>query len=84
MFYPFYPSQNYFLIHIFVSFPQIISCNLFPGNHLSDQFGELTDAISLNTEVVMLSLEDIEDHVHTVVNLQKNLKEMRTKSEFQV
>jgi len=51
--------------------------------NLLDPFGETTDAITLNTEVVMMSLEDIEDHVHTVVNLQKNLKEMRTKSEFQ-
>lgn len=49
---------------------------------VDDPFELNSDAIVLNSEVVLMSLEDIEDHVNEVVELQKTLNETKAKNEF--
>eukprot|EP01038_Epipyxis_sp_PR26KG_P006221 gene6221-8573_t len=48
-----------------------------------DPFEANSDTIVMNSEVLMMSTEDIEDHVNEVVELQKILSETRAKNEFQ-
>jgi hypothetical protein len=45
-------------------------------------FDSLTDAMTLNDDVVLMSAEDIEEHINDVVNLQKELLETNNKNEF--
>jgi WD40 repeat protein len=47
-----------------------------------DPFEVLDDVATLNNEVVLMSTEDIEDHVNEVVELQKMLSETKAKNDF--
>jgi hypothetical protein len=43
---------------------------------------DAVDNVTLNDDVVLMSAEDIEEHISDVVNLQKELLETKNKNEF--
>jgi hypothetical protein len=47
-----------------------------------DLYDNLSDVVTLNDDVVLMSAEDIEEHVNDVINLQKELLETNNKNEF--
>jgi hypothetical protein len=48
-----------------------------------DQYDLQAETITFNSDVVMMAVEDIEDHVNEVVELQKVLNETKAKNDFQ-
>eukprot|EP01039_Chlorochromonas_danica_P002482 gene2482-2720_t len=53
------------------------------GALYSMEFENTEEGIQLNREVVLLAVEDIEDHINDIVDLHKLLNETRAKNEFQ-
>lgn len=48
----------------------------------ADLYDTLSDVVTLNDDVVLMSAEDIDEHINDVVNLQKELLETQNKNEF--
>mmetsp|Transcript_15032 Transcript_15032/g.16277 ORF Transcript_15032/g.16277 Transcript_15032/m.16277 type:complete len:1892 (-) Transcript_15032:105-5780(-) len=53
------------------------------GNVIIDPFETNEEESLLNSDVILLALEDVEEHVNQVVELQKLLSETRAKNDFQ-
>lgn len=52
------------------------------GTGALDLFDSLSDVVTLNDDVVLMSAEDIEEHINEIINLQKELLETNNKNEF--
>ena len=48
----------------------------------TDLYDNLSDVIILNDDVVLMSSEDIEEHINDIINLQKELLETTNKNDF--